>query len=64
MELLAVLLGIRIGADDAFVLEDRTVLACAVDLHEVLVDNATGADVEVSHLRVAHLSVGQTYVLA
>ncbi len=31
---------------------------------KVLVDDAPGADIEVAHLRIAHLAVGQTDVLA
>ena len=63
MEALARLLGIAIGVDNLLVLQDVAALAGLVDLHQVLVNYAAGADVEVSHLRVTHLSVGQTYVL-
>ena len=33
-----------------------------VDAREVLVDDATGADVEMTDLRVAHLALGQAHV--
>ncbi len=46
------------------ILHDGTVAAGAVDFHEVLVHDPSRADVEVSHLAVAHLSVGQTHVFA
>ena len=50
MELLAVLLGIAVGSHDAGVLQDRAVLAGAVNLDQVLIDHAAGADIEVTHL--------------
>jgi hypothetical protein len=37
-------------------------LTCHVDLHKVLVDDATAADVDVSYLGVTHLTLGQTHV--
>ena len=46
------------------ILHDRVVAAGAVDLHEILINHAAGADIEVSDLRVAHLSFGQADVLA
>ena len=64
VELLALLLGIAVGSLYLRVLHDAAVLAGAVDLHQVLVDDAAGADVEVAHLGVTHLSVGQTDILA
>ena len=64
MELLACLLSVCIGFHHALVLHDGAVLAGTVNLHQVLIDNAAGADVEVSHLRVAHLSVWQAHVFA
>ena len=64
VQFLAVFLGIGIGAYDFGILEDGTVGAGTVDFYQVLVYDASGTDVEVSHFRVAHLSVGQTNVLA
>ena len=64
VELLASLLSVAVSVNDFLVLEDRTVLACAVDLYEVLINDATSTDVEVAYLRVTHLSCGQTYVFA
>ena len=46
------------------VLHDRVVADGAIDLHEVLIDHATGAYVQVPHFGVTHLSVRQTYILA
>ena len=45
------------------VLQDAAVGTGAVDLHQVLVNDASGADIEVSHFGVTHLSVGQTHIL-
>ena len=64
VDVLACGLGVLVGADDFGVAEDAAVLTGAVDFHKVLIDDAAGADVEVTHLRVAHLSVGQADVLA
>ena len=41
---------------------ERAVRDCVSDAHEVLLDDAARADVQVSHLRVAHLALGQTDV--
>ena len=56
---------LRIGerTHDFGIFEDALVGDRAVDFHEVLVEHATGADVEVSHFRVTHLSVGQSHIL-
>ena len=64
VDALAVFLGIGIGANDFGILENGTVGAGAVDFHQVLVDDAASTDIEVAHLRVAHLSVGQTDIFA
>ena len=63
MQLLIVLLGIAIGGLHLRILNDATVLAGAVNLHQVLIDDASCTDIQVTNLRVTHLSVGQTYVL-
>ncbi len=63
VNVLAVSLSVLVSADDFGVLEDAAVGTGAVNLHEVLIDDATGTDVEVTDLGVAHLSVGQTDVL-
>ncbi len=60
----AVLLGVLERADDLGILHDRIVAASAVDLYQILVDDAAGADIEVADLRIAHLAVGQADVLA
>ena len=64
VEVLAVLLGVAVGSHNLLVLQDAVVGTGAVDLHEVLVYYAAGTDVEMPHLGVTHLSVGQTHVLA
>ena len=61
---LSVVAGVGICIDDFRVLEDAAVGAGAVDLHEVLVYDAAGTDVEVSHLGVTHLTVGESDVFA
>ena len=38
--------------------------AGAIDLYQVLIYDAACTDVEVSYLRVAHLALRETYVLA
>ena len=64
MHVHAVFLGVFERGFHLRVLHDRVVAAGAVDLHEVLIHDASGADIEVSDLRIAHLSVGQADVLA
>ena len=50
VELLAVLLSVAVSLDDFLVLEDRSVIACTVDLNEVLINDATCTDVQVANL--------------
>ena len=57
-------LGIFVGIFDFGILHDAVVAAGTVDFHQILIHYAAGTDVEVTYLRVAHLSVGQTYILA
>ena len=49
-ELLSVLLGVCVSLYNLWVLCYRAILACAVDLYEVLVYDASCTDIEVSHL--------------
>ena len=63
METLAGLLSIRVSGDNLLVLQDVTALAGLVDLHKILIHDATGTDIEVTYLRVAHLSFRQTHIL-
>ena len=64
MQLLASLLCIFVSLLHLWVLRYRTVGAGAVDFYEVLVHDASRTDVKVTYLRVTHLSVRQTNVLA
>ena len=64
VDVLACLLGVLVCADDFRVLQDAAVGTSAVDFHQVLIDDATCTDVEVTHLAIAHLPVGQTDVFA
>ena len=61
---LAILLGIFVCRHDFGVLQDAPVGACAVDFHQILIHDAARANVQVAHLGVAHLPVGQAHVLA
>ena len=60
VDLFAVLLRIRESALHLRVLHDRTIFAGHVDLHQILVNDATRTDIQVTHLGVTHLSVRQT----
>ncbi len=64
MNVRALLLGVLESLHDLGIFEDRAVGARAVDLHQILIHHAARADIEVAHLRVAHLTVGQTDVFA
>ena len=50
--------------DENLVLGDGAVLDGIVDARKLLEHDATGTDVEVTHLGVAHLAVGKAHVLA
>ena len=50
------------GINKHLVLPDGSILDGFVDLHQVLVDDSAGTDVQVTHLRVPHLSFGKTNV--
>ena len=64
MQALAGAAHVVVGGDHLGILHDAAVGAGAVNLDQVLVNDAAGADIEVSHFGVAHLPVGQAYVLA
>ena len=63
MHFLSRFLRVAVSSNNLRVLEDAVVAAGDVDFHEVLIDHASCADVEVPDLGVAHLSVGQAYAL-
>src|SRR5581483_395317 len=52
------------GRDERRVVEERAVLDGLVDPHQVLVEHPAGADRQVAHLGVAHLSRWEAYGLA
>ena len=60
----AISLSILERCNDLLVLHNRTIGCRAVDLHQILINDATCTNIEVTHLRVTHLTVGQTNVLA
>ena len=64
VQTLACLLCITVCRNNFIVLKNAAVLARAVYLHEVLIDDSTSTDIEVTHLRVSHLTIGQTNVFA
>ena len=64
VQTLAGLLCVTVCRNNFGVIHYRTVLACTVYLYKVLIYNSSGPDIEMSHLRVTHLTVGQTNVLA
>ena len=64
MELLSVGLHIIICCLNLLIFKKFMVTASDIDLYQVLVYHTSGAEVEVTHLRVAHLSVRKTYILS
>ena len=64
VDLLIILFCVAISTFDLRVLHDRILTASDVDLHQILVNDTASTDVQVAHLRVTHLSVRQTNVLA
>ena len=64
VQFLAVVAGVGVGSCYLRIVHDGTVVACTVYLDKVLIYHAACTDVEVSHLRIAHLSVGQSDVFA
>ncbi len=64
MDVFAIFFGIREGRNDFRVLHDAVVGTGTVDLHQILVNDTSGPDIEVSDFRVTHLSVRQPDVFA
>ena len=50
VQLLVVLLGIGVSSLNLWILHDRAVLAGAVNLYQVLINDASGTDIQVTHL--------------
>ena len=63
VDVLAVSLRVLVSADYFGVLQDAAVGTGAVNLNQVLIDDAASADVKVADLRVTHLTIRQTDVL-
>ena len=61
---LAVQLSVLVGIHNLRILQDAAVGTGTVNLHQVLIYDTTGTDIQVTYLRVTHLSVGQPHVLA
>ena len=64
MQLLSCFLCVTVGFYYLFVLQDIARLTCFINLYEVLIYNAACTDIEVTHFRVTHLPVRQTYIFA
>ena len=64
MELAAAVFHIIVCRAYLLVVEELVVTAGHVDLHEVLIHDAAGAEIHVTYLGVAHLPVRQADVLA
>ena len=64
VHILTIGLGVFVGRHYLGILQDAPIGTGAVDLHQILINDASGTYVQVSYLRVTHLSVGQTYVLS
>ena len=62
VNVLAVFLGIAESRYHFLVLHDAVVSTSTVNLHQVLIYDATCTDVQVTYFRVTHLTVRQTYV--
>ena len=63
MQFLSTLLGIAVSRYNLFVLTYAAVCNCAVNLDQVLINHAAGTDVEVTYLRVSHLTIRKTDIL-
>ena len=64
MDVFAMFFGVREGRNDFSVLHDAVVGTGTVDLHQVLVNDTSGPDIEVPDFRVTHLPIRQPYVFA
>ncbi len=64
VQLAAVFLGLAAGVHKFGHLEEVAVLDGLGDAGQLLIDDAARADVEVAHLGVAHLSLGQAHIHA
>ena len=64
VELLAGLLYIVVCSLDLSVLKEFVFAACDIYLDKVLIHNASGAKVEVTHLGVSHLSVRKAHIFS
>ncbi len=62
MQLFAALLHIVIGCLYLFVFQQFVLTAGDIDLHQVLIHHAAGAQVHVAYLGVAHLAVRKAYI--
>ncbi len=61
---LSAFLGIGECVFDLGIVHDRAFAYGLVDLDKILIHHSACTDVEVAHLGVAHLAVGEAYVLA
>ena len=59
---LSVFFCIRESRNDFRIFQDAIVSTCTIDFYQILINYASGTDIQVTYFRVTHLSVGQTYV--
>ena len=62
MKLLAILLSICICLLHLSILAYRAISASTVNLYQILIYNTSGTNVEVTYLRVTHLTIRKTNV--
>ena len=63
VDIFTIFFGIRESRNDFRILHNAVVGTSSVDFHQILINNTSGTDIEMTYFRVAHLSVGQTYIL-
>ena len=64
MELLAGFFSATVRGYNLGVLHDGVVANSDIDFYQILINHSSGTDIQMPYLRVSHLSVRQTYVLA
>ena len=64
MHSMTCLLCITVSLLDSLILKDRIVSTSTVDLHQVLVNDTSCTDIEVTYLRITHLTIRQTDIFA
>ena len=63
MDVLAIFLCVRESGNNLGILHYAVVGTCTVNLYQILINDTSCTDIQVSYFGVTHLSVGQTNVL-